>query len=80
MDRRRSSTVMRLVLLATALFWGLGQARAQSPAQTGPFRSSENVVKMRNMTNAKRKAAAERTAARRAAAGKAANSQGEVKK
>ena len=74
--------LLRLLLLVAALWLGVGQGLAQmgkSPGQTGPFRSSQNVMQMRRMTNAERQAAAQRNAARRAAARKnqsAPNSQG----
>ena len=58
-----------LILVAIALFWGVGQYHAQTqqpPAQTGPYRSPQNVMPMQKTTNKQRRAAAERTAARRA--------------
>jgi hypothetical protein len=69
MKRHKSSKVLRLILLLVALWWGVGQCLAQtqqSPAQTGPYRSPQNVMPMQKTTNAQRRAAAERTAARRA--------------
>jgi hypothetical protein len=70
MDRTKYLAVLRLVLVVVfALFWVVGQCLAQtqqSPAQTGPFRSSQNVMPMQKTTNAQRRAAAERTASRRA--------------
>ena len=91
MDRHRFRMLTRLILLATALFWAMGLGLAQmqsggkSPAQTGPYRTPQSPnMRMRSMTMAQRKAAAQRNAARRAAAlqksRNAATSQGEVTK
>ncbi len=87
MHKRRISLFIRLALVPIALFLGIGLCLAQmgggkSPAQTGPYRSPQNpYLKMRSMTMAQRKAAAQRNATRVAAYKKThGNPKGEVTK
>lgn len=75
MHRQRFVTLMRLVLVLAVLCLGVGQASAQMQSgakktkQTGPYRSAQTIMQMRQMTPAQRVAAAQRNAARKAAAG-----------
>ena len=69
-SRRLLTFLTRLALVLIAVFMAMGLCLAQmqnngkSPAQTGPFRSPQNVMKMRSLTQAQREAAAARNAAR----------------
>ncbi len=66
--------LMILALAATTLFRGIGIGQAEtmsgskSPAVSGPFRSEQNVLPMRSVTNAQREEAAKRLKALRDAA------------
>ncbi len=68
-------TLMRLVLVLAALSWGTCLASAQmmksggKTKQTGPYRSAQTIMQMRQTTPKQRVAAAQRNAARKAAAG-----------
>ncbi len=73
MSRSIVVALARLVLLITALGWGVSQASGQmqngsNGSQTGPYRSKQNVMQMNKTTKAQRMAAAQRTADRKAAA------------
>jgi hypothetical protein len=71
---RKIFLVVAVVLLVLAAAFSPGnqclaqQKTTNKTAQTGPFRSPQNQIQMRRMTDAERRAAAERTAKRRAAA------------
>ncbi len=66
--------LMILALAATILFRGIGIGQAESmngsksQATTGPFRSEQNVMPLRRVTNAQREEAAKRLKALRDAA------------
>ncbi len=74
MAHQKVVTVVRLVLVLATLCWGVSLASAQMKgggrsAQSGPFRSQQNVMQMNKTTQAQRRAAAARNAARKLAAG-----------